>query len=159
MADNVLITPGTGETIGADEISSVKYQRIKLIHGADGVNDGDVAATNPLPVKSNFKTASGNAHTSGAITADALSAAISTAGYKQITIYWDVTAITGSWRIKIYGYDGDGEGPYTIYESAAYGKVGKYRMTKYVADPTVKIEISEDQTGEVTSSVKYHLTA
>lgn len=50
MAENVLITPGTGDTIGADEISSVKYQRIKIIHGADGVNAGDVATGNPLPV-------------------------------------------------------------------------------------------------------------
>ena len=50
MADNVTITPGTGADIGADEISGVKYQRVKLIHGADGTNDGDVATANPLPV-------------------------------------------------------------------------------------------------------------
>ncbi len=42
MADNVAITAGSGTTVGADEISSVKYQRVKLIQGADGVNDGDV---------------------------------------------------------------------------------------------------------------------
>lgn len=50
MADNVEITAGSGITIGADEINSVKYQRIKLIHGADGTNDGDVSTANPLPV-------------------------------------------------------------------------------------------------------------
>ena len=50
MADNVAITAGTGTDIGADEISSVKYQRIKLIHGADGTNDGDVSTANPFPV-------------------------------------------------------------------------------------------------------------
>lgn len=50
MADNTALNTMTGgDTIGADEISSVKYQRIKLIHGADGVNDGDVATGNPLP--------------------------------------------------------------------------------------------------------------
>jgi hypothetical protein len=53
MAENVLITPGTGDTVGADEISSVKYQRIKLIYGADGVNSGDVSSTNPLPTTAN----------------------------------------------------------------------------------------------------------
>ena len=50
MADNVSITPGSGATAAADDIGGVLYQRIKLVHGADGVNDGDVAAGNPLPV-------------------------------------------------------------------------------------------------------------
>jgi hypothetical protein len=52
MADNVQINQmADGDVIGADDISGVKYQRIKLIHGADGTNDGDVASGNPLPVK------------------------------------------------------------------------------------------------------------
>jgi hypothetical protein len=53
MADNVGINAATDATpidVAADEIASVKYQRVKLIHGADGVNDGDVASGNPLPV-------------------------------------------------------------------------------------------------------------
>jgi hypothetical protein len=56
MADNLSIsTAGGDETIGADEISSVKYPRNKLIFGADGANSGDVqlASTTvlgPLPV-------------------------------------------------------------------------------------------------------------
>ena len=49
MADNVTL-PGIGEVAGADDIGGVKIQRVKLIHGVDGTNDGDVAATNPLPV-------------------------------------------------------------------------------------------------------------
>ncbi|MEK9697444.1 MAG: hypothetical protein VW270_16895 [Candidatus Poseidoniales archaeon] len=51
MADNINVTAGSGKTIGADEISSVLYQRIKIVEGADGTNDGDVSATNPLPVE------------------------------------------------------------------------------------------------------------
>lgn len=51
MADNVTITQGTGTDIAADEISSVKYQRVKLVEGADGVNDGDISSANPLPVE------------------------------------------------------------------------------------------------------------
>ncbi len=51
MADNINVTAGSGKTIGADEVSSVLYQRIKIIEGADGTNDGDVSATNPLPVE------------------------------------------------------------------------------------------------------------
>ncbi len=50
MADNLAVTPGIGATVAADSISSILYQRIKLIFGADGVNSGDVASTNPLPV-------------------------------------------------------------------------------------------------------------
>lgn len=51
MADNTTLNSMTGgDTIGADDITSVKYQRIKLIHGADGVNDGDVSSVNPLPI-------------------------------------------------------------------------------------------------------------
>jgi len=50
MADNVAITPGSGATAAADDIGGVLFQRIKVVHGADGVNDGDVAASNPLPV-------------------------------------------------------------------------------------------------------------
>jgi hypothetical protein len=52
MAENVQLNPGTGgDVAAADEIDGVKYQRIKLALGADGVNAGDVADTNPMPVR------------------------------------------------------------------------------------------------------------
>lgn len=51
MADNTTLNAGTGgDVIATDDISSVKFQRVKLTQGADGVNDGDVAKGNPLPV-------------------------------------------------------------------------------------------------------------
>lgn len=37
-------------TGAADEIGGVLFPRVKLIHGADGTNDGDVCAGSPLPV-------------------------------------------------------------------------------------------------------------
>jgi hypothetical protein len=49
MADNVGYTPGSGATIAADEIGGVLYQRVKLIHGADGIAH-ETANGNPLPV-------------------------------------------------------------------------------------------------------------
>lgn len=53
MADNTTLPVGTGgDTIATDDIGGVKYQRTKLVHGIDGVNDGDVAKTNPLPTAS-----------------------------------------------------------------------------------------------------------
>lgn len=36
MADNVDISPGSGATIAADDISGVLYQRVKVAVGADG---------------------------------------------------------------------------------------------------------------------------
>ncbi len=51
MSDNTILNAGSGgDTIAFDDISGVKHQRIKLIHGADGVNAGDVATANPLPI-------------------------------------------------------------------------------------------------------------
>jgi hypothetical protein len=51
VADNVGITPGSGATAAADDIGGVLFQRVKVVHGADGTNDGDVAASNPLPTQ------------------------------------------------------------------------------------------------------------
>ena len=51
MADNTTINSmAGGDVIASDDIGGVKYQRIKLVYGADGTNDGDVAMSNPLPV-------------------------------------------------------------------------------------------------------------
>ena len=51
MADNTILNLGSGgDTIATDDISGVKYQRVKIIQGTDGVNDGDISLTNPLPV-------------------------------------------------------------------------------------------------------------
>lgn len=50
MADNVAVTPGTGATIAADELTiggqSVKVQRVKLVAGKDGEYVGDVGGAN-----------------------------------------------------------------------------------------------------------------
>lgn len=53
MADNFATNAGSGgDTFAADDILGVKYPRSKITIGIDGVNDGDVSATNPLPVTS-----------------------------------------------------------------------------------------------------------
>jgi hypothetical protein len=52
LADNFTANAGSGgSTFASDEISSVQYPRLKIIHGADGTNDGDVSTANPLPVQ------------------------------------------------------------------------------------------------------------
>ena len=52
MADNTqLPVPSTsGDVIAADDIGGVKFQRVKMTLGADGVNDGDVSSSNPVPI-------------------------------------------------------------------------------------------------------------
>jgi hypothetical protein len=52
VADDVVLNPGTGgDTIAADDIGGKKFQRLKLIKGGDGVNDGDISDSNPFPVQ------------------------------------------------------------------------------------------------------------
>lgn len=47
MADN---TPQNGTaSVATDDIGGAHFQRVKLIHGADGTNDGDVSTANGLP--------------------------------------------------------------------------------------------------------------
>jgi hypothetical protein len=51
MTDNVTLNVGSGgDTIAADDIAGVKFQRVKLVLGNEGVNDGDASSTNPVPV-------------------------------------------------------------------------------------------------------------
>ena len=71
MADDIQVSTGSGIAIGGDLISSVLYQRVKLIYGADGVNSGDVAANNPFPVV----VSSGTTGISGSVGAVSLTAA------------------------------------------------------------------------------------
>lgn len=50
MVDNVSITEGSGTQIAADDVGGVKYQRIKVSTGEDGVAN-DVSSSNPLPTQ------------------------------------------------------------------------------------------------------------
>lgn len=54
MADNTTLNGifvGGGDVINTDDIGGVKMPRSKIVLGNDGVNDGDVSLTNPLPAK------------------------------------------------------------------------------------------------------------
>lgn len=55
LFDDVPITAGIGTAIATDLIAGSNYQRTKLITGIDGVNDGDVARSNPLPLGPGLK--------------------------------------------------------------------------------------------------------
>ena len=57
MADDVVFqstrpaTPPSAEVIAADDVDGVKYQRMKLVTGADGEVIGDASDQYPLPVR------------------------------------------------------------------------------------------------------------
>lgn len=51
MADNTTLNPGSGgDTLVTDDLTTAKVPVSKIMIGTDGVNDGYVAAGNPLPV-------------------------------------------------------------------------------------------------------------
>lgn len=68
MADYVTLT--TGENVAADDIGGVVYQRVKLIHGANDTNAGDVAIANGLPVQPATGAAFPVTDNGGSITVD-----------------------------------------------------------------------------------------
>ena len=50
MANNVQITPGSGDVVGAEDIGSVKFQKVKLIDSTAGSTAGTGTLANPLVV-------------------------------------------------------------------------------------------------------------
>lgn len=65
MADNTILNSGAGgDVIATDDISGVKYQRVKVNFGADGASS-DVAVGNGLPITSSNVTVTNR---SGSIT-------------------------------------------------------------------------------------------
>ncbi len=50
ISANVLITPGTGDTVAAEDISSVKYQQVKLIDPTAASTTGHGIAANPFVI-------------------------------------------------------------------------------------------------------------
>lgn len=58
MADNTQLNSGSGgDILATDDIGGTKWPRSKITLGADGVNDGDVSSSNPLPVSNAVLTA------------------------------------------------------------------------------------------------------
>ncbi len=87
MSDDVTL-PGTGADVATDEIGGKHFQRIKLVHGADGTNAGDVAEANPLPVTQRDCTSL----LSTTISATGTGTSIDTKGYGAV-----VVQLSGTW--------------------------------------------------------------
>lgn len=101
MADNVPITSGSGISIAADDISSVLYQRVKIIIGADGTNNGDVASGNPMPVTGSTTvigtvTITGSTSIVGTVTVTGSTSVANTVTITGNTTVLGTVTITGS---------------------------------------------------------------
>lgn len=51
MADNINIAPTGSTPIATDDVGGVHYQKVKLVNGNDGIDDGTTSTTNPLVVE------------------------------------------------------------------------------------------------------------
>lgn len=116
MADNVPVGPTGGgptsvESVAADEIAGAKYQRIKLTPGDNGVNDGDVSKSNPLPISQNYKTLDRGASPTpdiDSVAVQTFSAEIPCLGKSLIKIKGEASNATGTVPIRIWTKDANG---------------------------------------------------
>lgn len=106
MADNTVLNTGTGgDTIASDDIGGVKFQRIKLVHGADGVNAGDVSTANPLPIYGPDATATGTITVTDSVVAAPGGAGVLVSGASTAGSLVAVQCLGGdsAWNVQITG--------------------------------------------------------
>jgi hypothetical protein len=110
VADNVELNSGTGGAVMAtDDIAGVHFERVKLTLGADGVNDGDISATNPIPSKEKRASASSVANVAASATnvtllasnANRLGAYVFNDSSVSLYIKFGATASTSSFTVKL----------------------------------------------------------
>lgn len=101
MADDVAITAGVGNAIATDEIGGRHFQRVKLIHGADGVNVGDVAQLNPFPVLPGLKATEQYTRAVISMNTAADNIVIAAVAAQFVRIYGIVFTCAGSVAIKL----------------------------------------------------------
>lgn len=86
MANNVNITPGTGDVVAAEEVSSAKYQKVKLVDSTAGSTAGTGVIGNPLYV----------IVTNSTITITGSTSVVNTVAITGSTSVVNTVAITGS---------------------------------------------------------------
>ena len=120
MADNFTGNPGAGgDVFAADDVAGIKYQRVKMVLGADGVNGGDVSGTNPMPVI--FAASATQANDAWGQTLSLTNAATATIA--------SVTAPAG-YEIKGMVCHGTGDGYFTVQVASVTVLSGRTRSTQ-----------------------------
>jgi hypothetical protein len=85
MENNVRLNPGAdGPLIATEEIGGAQIQRVKLVLGTSGADEGDASSTNPVPVyQQPFKPIYGAGQS---LSAAAVAASADLAASKQVCV-------------------------------------------------------------------------
>lgn len=139
MPDTVTL-PGTGSVIASDDIGGVQYQRVKLVLGGDGVNEGDVSSAAPIPTGGVVAIVSGtvsrpadttpyavgDAVGSSAVTlnvARSVSGSFGSVMIRRARLRKTGTSIANAY-FRLHFYDGDGGALTVASDNAAYSTNG-----------------------------------
>lgn len=164
MADNVTLNPGAGgATLASDNIAGVQYPRSKLVYGADGANDGDVARDNPFPARDYLlspQTSTSSAATvaaggqgtidSAQISADKtgqlLKVVVAASVAVKATLYTVAEGVVSAAIMTEFGWSGRCElrAPSREFVTAAWGSGGGFDGFRVVVtnlDPTLAADI------------------
>jgi hypothetical protein len=132
MADSVPITPGVGAPIATDDVGGVHYQRMKLVSGVDGVNDGDIAKTNPLPTRTGIALARDFSVAPITITASGFTQVIAANGTKTIKILgWAFKVASG----QVWVAFRDNVGGITLLPAMFYANAGDGWVQDIIGQP------------------------
>lgn len=127
--------------------------------GAAAVNiqDGGNSITVDGTVAISSANASGITHSVTNQAETVASALVTCLTYRELTIYFNITAITGTWRIDVRAYDPDDVQYYELFRSAEYTATGKTRITFPIADNKFDVNLVEVASGAITCSIRHLL--
>lgn len=117
MSDNTQLNPGTGgDIVATDDVGGVKYQRVKVNFGVDGIAT-DVSAVNPLPVAILVSQAANLWSQALAVTAGATATLVS------------VLVNSAGYQVKGFIAHGTGDGYFYVQINSATVLSGRTRAT------------------------------
>ena len=128
MSDNTVLNPGAGgDVVATDDIGGVKFQRVKVNFGADGVAL-DVSSANPLPVV--FASSATQAN-------DSWGQSLSVTAGASVTLA-SITAPAG-FQVKGFVAHGTGDGYFAVQVAGLTVLSGRTRSTM----PTLVITLPD----------------
>lgn len=118
MADNVTLNSMSGgDAVAADDIGGVKFQRIKLVYGADGTNSGDVTPTNAFPIaqsQTNFVFSTANSTSANLAASATFTGTVETVTQQQVISL--LARADQPFTINVYQYQ-DGGGTLLVVQN------------------------------------------
>ena len=121
------------------------------------IKDGGNSITVDGTVAVIVSNASGTALNLTNVDETTVSEKISSLNYRELTIYWSISSITGRWRLMVRVYDPDDTDFYIILNSADYTSTGSTRIQYPIHDTSFDIRLLRLDPGNITCTVKYLL--